>query len=142
MRLRESKTRRPTVTAVMAALGSLFVGLFVALTTGPLIVRPDPMLVLELIVAAPMMAVAAVALVAVVAQARAWRSATAWSVAAAIGLIGLGGVLVVSSRNSWGAFRAHGAAPWLADAVPWVVLASGLLLAGAIAASSRDTMSA
>lgn len=108
-----------------ATMGGTLVIAFTAITTIPLMMRPDPMLGLELIVGLVFVAVGLAVLAAAWKIARSSPSAPAWAGAAAIALLLIGALQAASTRGGYATARQAGMPSWLIDGVPWLILASG-----------------
>jgi hypothetical protein len=124
--------------AAMAAaiVGGTVVIAFTAITTVPLMMRPDPMLGLELIVGLVFAAVGLAALAAAWKIAHGSPSARSWAGAAAIALLMVGGLLTASVGGGFSTARQAGMPSWLIDVLPWLILLSG---AGLLVLAMRPT---
>jgi len=108
-----------------AIVGGTLIVAFTAVTTVPLMMRPDPMLGLELIMGLVFTVAGLAALAAAWRIARGSPSAGPWGGAAAIALLLVGGLLAASMGGGFSTAREAGAPPWLLDVGPWLILASG-----------------
>lgn len=116
-----------------AIVGGMLVIAFTAITTVPLMMRPDPMLGLELTVGLVFAAVGLAALAAAWKIAHGSPSARSWAGAAAIALLMVGGLTVLGGFST---ARQAGIPSWLIDVLPWLILLSG---AGLLVLAMRPT---
>ena len=116
--------------------GTLLIA-FVTITLTPLIMRPDPMLGLEIATAVPFVLIGALSVLMGIVGIRSQPAATGMSIAAAVGLLTAGAVFIAATREhlGFGAFRELGIAPWFVDLLPWLIAGAAVAhLAGAGAA--------
>jgi len=120
--------------------GALLIA-FVTITMASVVVRPDPMLGLEIATAVPFVLVGVLSVLIGVVGVRSRRAVTAGSIAA-VGLLVAGAILIAATREQQGfsTFRDMGIAPWIVDLLPWLIAGAAvahLASAGAAWASTR-----
>ena len=137
-----SRVHAPAGWLALTSGGTLLIA-FVAVTMTPLIMRPDPMLGLEIATAVPFVLVGVLSILVGVVGIRSERAATAVSIAVAVGLLMAGAVFIAATRDQQGfsAFRELGIAPWIVDLLPWLIAGAAVAhLAGAGAASAATRL--